>query len=77
MDRDPNYRLVVQFTEMPDETLSKYVSGGPLADVAVAVQVSSSEEHLRRAQLDTMRKLDTLGIEHHSSVDLKSNKLEI
>ncbi len=78
IEHQPEFRIVISFSENGEETLKKYVEGGsPLAGVIELRTSGVTYEQLQAAQRETMRILDELDLFCDTSINIKENRVEV
>lgn len=79
IEHQPRYRVVACFTRDGEQTLRKYVTGGPLQGVAETVQARFSLEELRASQARLAAAIQALpGVAlEGSSINVIENRVEL
>ncbi len=78
IEHQPEYRVVIVFTENGEETIKKYVEeDSPLADIIELRTFETTYEELKAAQLEAGQLLGELGLSVSSSVNIKENQVEV
>lgn len=78
IEHDPEFRVIVAFTENGEETIKKYVEeGSALAGIIELRTFESSLDQLRTAQQETGELLDVLGLYLASVIAVSENRVEV
>lgn len=77
IEHEPEFRMVVQFTEEPGAPFESLVEGEPYADLIEVQLTSRTQEALRTDLQSAMDELQALGIPVSGGVDLQKNRAEI
>lgn len=77
IEHTPKFRVVVQFTDGMEETISPYVKDGPLADLIEVQEVSISLQQLRASHNDLLQVLQSIDVLTESDIDLQAGSIEI
>lgn len=77
IEHTPKFRVVVQFTQDAQNTVSPYIQNGPLANV-VEVQIAPvSLAQLKIVHNQLLRDIEATGIETASGTNLQKNRIEL
>ena len=77
IQHEPEYRVVAAFTRDGEETMAKYVQGGPLVDIIEVRTVDATLEELKRAQREAGSIVRGLGFRAASGINVFENRAEI
>lgn len=77
IEHEPEFRMVVQFTEEPGDPFEGLVEGEPYADLIEVQLTSRTQEALRTDLQSAMDELQALGIQVSGGVDLQKNRAEL
>ena len=77
IQHEPEYRVVVAFTRVGEETIAKYVQDGPLADIIEVRTVDATLQELKRAQREAGWIVAGLGFQMASGINVFENRAEV
>ena len=77
IQHEPEYRVVVAFIKNGEETISKYVQDGPLADIIEVRTVDATIQELKRAQREAGWIVAGLGFQLASGINVFENRAEV
>ncbi len=78
IEHEPEFRVVIAFTENGEETIKKYVEeDSPLADEIELRTFEATYEELKAAQREAGQLLDELGLFVSSDINIKENQAEV
>lgn len=77
IQHEPDYRLVVAFTQDGEQTIQPYLEGKPWAELVEIKTFSHSMDELKAAQWQAMKIADTLKIPINSGIDVRENQVTI
>jgi len=78
IEHEPEFRVVIAFTENGEETIKKYVEeDSPLADEIELRTFEATHEELKAAQREAGQLLDELGLFVSSAINIKENQAEV
>ena len=76
VEHTPEYKVVVCFTGNGDETIRPYIQSGALSEIVEVRMVDLSEATLIASQRSAVQIADEFGIDNHSSVDVRNNRVD-
>ena len=78
IEHEPEFRVVIAFTENGEETIKKYVEeDSPLADEIELRTFEATYEELKAAQREAGQLLDELGLFVSSDINIKENQAKV
>lgn len=78
IEHEPEFRVIIAFTENGEETIKKYVEeGSALADIVELRTYEATLEQLHEAQRKASELLDGLGLYVSSAVMVSENRVEV
>jgi hypothetical protein len=77
IQHEPDYRLVMAFTQDGERTLQPYLQGKPWAELVEIKTFSHSLAELKAAQWRAMKIADTLKIPINSGIDERENRVSV
>ena len=77
IQHEPEYRLVVAFTQDGEQTLQPYLEGKSWAELVEIKSFSHSLAELKAAQWQTMKTARTLNIPIYSGIDERENRVNV
>jgi hypothetical protein len=73
VEHDPVYEVIVRFTQGGEQTVSRYVQGGPLAGIIEVRPAVYTMAELEQAQAEADEIARSLGIDHHTGISVQDN----
>lgn len=77
IEHEPEFRVVVRFTQGGFKRVAPYIKGTPLENIVDVKSAKFALEDLVLAQYRSSRKLDALKIRHDSTIDVAKNRVEL
>ncbi len=77
IQHQPEYRVVVSFTNCGEDTIRKYVEDGPLANLVEVRTAEVSLTELKEKQRDAMNTASKLGIAVDADINVFKNQVEL
>ena len=77
IEHTPEYRIVVQFTERGEETLSPYMEGSPIAPFIEVQHTDMSYAELVEMQLDVIEMFDSQHLTFDADISIEDNQIQM
>ena len=77
IQHEPEFRIIVKFTEGGEETIQPYIKDGELAGLVDTGTAETTLKDLRKAQLETISEVEKLGLAADSGINVFDNKVEL
>lgn len=77
IQQEPNYRIVVAFTQNGEETIRPYVANSPLADLIDVRSAQATYTELQATQETVYQQLSSLGLAVDSAINIQENRVEV
>jgi hypothetical protein len=77
IEHEPEYRVLVRFTQGGASTLQPYIEGGPLEGIVEVRGAAASLDELTAAHQAAVSAIDKLGIDVTSAVDVVENRVAV
>ena len=77
IQHEPDFKVIVKFTEGGESTLRRYISGGDLEDLVEVGTAANTMASLRQAQTDAKSASDSIEVLTESGINVFENRAEL